>query len=57
MAYDSKAIKLPKQIKRSAALILDPHVRGAFIRSFVKVIESEGRGKNSGNNKNKSNKA
>ena len=43
MAYDPKAIKLPKQIKRSANAYTDPHRRGAFIRSFVKIIENEGR--------------
>lgn len=41
MAYDSRAIKLPKQVKRSAAAYTDPHQRGAFIRSFVRVIENE----------------
>jgi hypothetical protein len=43
MAYDAKAIKLPKQIKRSAAAYTDPHQRGAFIRSYVKIIEAENR--------------
>ena len=46
MAYDAKAIKLPKQIKRSAAAYTDPHQRGAFIRSYVKIIESESRIRN-----------
>ena len=41
MAYDSRAIKLPKQVKRSAAAYTDPHQRGAFIRSFVRMIENE----------------
>ena len=43
MAYDPRAIKLPKQVKRSAAAYTDAHQRGAFIRSFVRVIEHEGR--------------
>jgi len=36
--YDNKAIKLPKSIKRQASTILNAHVRGAFIRSYVQVI-------------------
>ena len=51
MAYDAKAIKLPKQIKRSATAYTDPHRRGAFIRSFVRIIETEGRGKSTRKNK------
>ena len=45
MAYDPRAIKLPKQIKRSANAYTDPHQRGAFIRSFVRIIENESRGR------------
>jgi hypothetical protein len=45
--YDSKAIKLPKQVKRSATAYTDAHQRGAFIRSFVRQIENENRGKGS----------
>jgi len=41
MAYDAKAIKLPKQVKRSAAAYTNPHERGAFIRSFVRMLENE----------------
>jgi hypothetical protein len=41
MAYDAKAIKLPKQVKRSATAYTDPHQRGSFIRSFVRILESE----------------
>jgi len=40
MAYDSKAVKIKKEVKRVAATILDPHRRGAFIRAYVKVAES-----------------
>jgi hypothetical protein len=46
--YDAKAVKVPKSVKRSAALICDSHVRGAFIRSFVEIAKGEsrqGRGK------------
>lgn len=51
MAYDSKAIKLPKSIKRAASRFIDPHKRGEFIRSYVKIIESESRQRNRGGNK------
>jgi len=36
--YDSRTVKLPKSVKRSAATILDSHVRGAFIRSYVRLL-------------------
>lgn len=39
--YDPKAVKLPKSIKRKAAHILDDHKRGAYIASFVKVLEAD----------------
>jgi hypothetical protein len=51
MAYDSRAIKLPKQVKRSAAAYTDRHQRGAFIRSFVQMIENESRVKTGRKNK------
>ena len=41
--YDAKAVKVPKAVKRAAALISDAHVRGAFIRSFVAVEQSNSR--------------
>lgn len=41
MSYDPKAVKVPKSIKRAAAQIIDPHQRGAFIKSYVKLLESE----------------
>jgi hypothetical protein len=40
--YDAKAVKVPKSIKRTASYI-DPHKRGAYIRSFVKILETAGR--------------
>lgn len=39
--YDSRAIKLPKPIKRQAAMILDNHRRCQFIRAWVQVCEIE----------------
>ena len=42
--YSPKAVKISKAIKRRAATIRDPHVRGAFIRSFVEIAQSESRG-------------
>ena len=41
--YDPKAVKISKEVKRGAAQIMDPHVRGAFIRSFVQINEAESR--------------
>jgi hypothetical protein len=41
MAYDPRAIKLPKSVKRLAANELDPHKRGALIRSYVKILEAD----------------
>ena len=39
--YNSKAVKLPKSVKRMAANIIDNHKRGAFIRSYVAILESD----------------
>lgn len=47
--YDNKAIKLPKSVKRQAATIIDDHSRGAFIRSYVRVVAQnalQGKGRN-----------
>ena len=41
--YDPKAVKLPKSVKRVAALIRDDHARGAFIRSYVQVEQLNSR--------------
>ena len=41
MSYDAKAVKVHKSVKRAAAQIIDPHQRGAFIKSWVKVLEGE----------------
>ena len=39
--YDPKAVKIGKLTKIAAAQILDDHKRGEFIRSFVKIAQSE----------------
>jgi hypothetical protein len=39
--YDSKAVKVGKPVKTLAATIMDRNVRGAFIRSYVKVAEAD----------------
>ena len=41
--YDSRAVKLPKAVKRAATLIRDAHVRGDFIRSYVEIEKSNSR--------------
>jgi hypothetical protein len=49
MAYDSKAIKISKEIKRMLCTINDKHLRGAILRSHVKIAEEEGRMRSSRN--------
>jgi hypothetical protein len=39
--YDPKAVKLPSLVKMAASTIADKHQRGAFLRSFTKIAESE----------------
>jgi hypothetical protein len=41
--YDSKAVKVPKSVKRVAATYLDDHKRGAFIRSYVQILADQSR--------------
>ena len=41
--YDPKAVKVGKPVKALAATILDNHLRGAFIRSYVEILEGESR--------------
>jgi hypothetical protein len=41
--YDAKAVKVPKTVKRMAAAYTDPHRRGAYIRSFARILETAGR--------------
>jgi hypothetical protein len=48
MAYDPKAVKIPKAIRRFAAYETDPHKRGEIMRSYVKVFESDLRGSKRG---------
>lgn len=40
--YDSKAVKVNKSIKRLAAKYANPHQRGAFIKSYVRILEDSG---------------
>ena len=42
--YDPKAVKVQKSIKRLAANHRDDHHRGAFIRSYVRILEEQSRG-------------
>jgi len=39
--YDAKAVKIGKLTKIASSTILDPHKRGEFIRSFVKIAQGE----------------
>jgi hypothetical protein len=45
--YDSKAVKVPKSVKRMASTLIDNHQRGAYIRSYVRVIQEQSRGRTS----------
>ena len=49
--YDPKAVKVSKTVKRAAALIGDAHKRGAFIRSFVVIEQSNSRSPSRKDNK------
>jgi hypothetical protein len=49
--YDSKTVKIGKEVKRAAALIRDAHVRGAFLRSFVQIAKADQNRKVSRNRK------
>lgn len=40
MAYDSRAVKVSKSVKRIAATIIDNHRRRDFIKGFVKAEEA-----------------
>ena len=42
--YDAKAVKVSKTVKRMASTVLDAHVRGSYIRSYVEILKSESRG-------------
>jgi hypothetical protein len=42
--YSPKAVKISKSVKRRASTIADAHKRGAFIRSFVVIAQTESRG-------------
>lgn len=43
--YDPKAVKVPKSVKRIADTYIDPHRRGAIIRSYVQMLEEQSRSK------------
>ena len=47
--YDPKAVKVSKTVKRAAGTFIDRHERGAFIRSYVKVLETSTNQRNSRN--------
>ncbi len=39
--YDPKTVKISKPVKAMAATIRDPHRRGEFIRSYVRILEEQ----------------
>ena len=41
--YDPKAVKLPQSVKSVASTIVDNQQRGAFIRSYVRILEEQTR--------------
>ncbi len=41
--YDPRAVKVPKSVKRVADRYVDNHQRGAFIRSYVQILEEQSR--------------
>jgi hypothetical protein len=43
MAYDPRAVKVSKSVKRVAATITDPARRRDFIRGYVKAEENIGK--------------
>ena len=45
MAYDSKAVKIPKSIKCEASFITDPQRRNFFIRSHVELLQQQALGR------------
>ena len=51
MAYDSKAIKLSKTVKRAAARIIDPVIKGAYLQMHVRLEESRAANKSFRNSK------
>jgi hypothetical protein len=54
MSYDPRAVNISKQVKRTAATILDTNRRRDFIRGFVKAEESIMRSRSSRNKGDKS---
>ncbi len=41
--YDPKTVKVSKSVKRMAAMILDPHLRGTYIRDYVNAMKTQAR--------------
>ncbi len=41
--YDPKTVKVNKTVKRMAATIMDPHLRGAYVRDYVIAIKQQAR--------------
>ena len=41
--YDSKAVKISKPVKRTAATIINAHERGEFIRFYIDATKSAAR--------------
>jgi hypothetical protein len=51
MAYDARAVKISKSVKRLAATFLDKAQRRAFIKSYVRIEEANGRQSSKGREK------
>ena len=47
--YDPKTVKIAKSVKRLAATILDNHLRGSYIKDYVRVMQSQSRSAKRGN--------
>ena len=41
MAYDPRAVKISKSIKRVASTYINKAERRAFIKSYVRILESD----------------
>jgi hypothetical protein len=53
MAYDPRAVKVSKSVKRLAATITDPHLRRSLIKSYARVEEVNSRMRSSRGRGNK----
>jgi hypothetical protein len=52
MAYDPRAVKISKSVKRVAATILNNQQRRSFIRGYVRAEESNARSVSRGRGRN-----